>query len=259
MKNFHPLVWKWFQPAIGAPTETQKLAWPKIKKNKNVLIGAPTGSGKTLSAFFSIIDDLIQKGLEGSLEEKTYVVYVSPLKALSNDIEKNLRFPIRGLREELENNNEPQVEINVGLRTGDTTPSQRTAMYKKHPHIIVSTPESLYILLTSISGQKMLSSVETIIVDEIHALVGDKRGSRLALSIERLAHLTKASLKRIGLSVTQKPIEKVACFLTGSPDFNNPNCEIINIGHKRKLDLAVGVPRSPLSPLMANEVWGGSL
>ena len=255
MKNFNPLVWDWFVKEVGDPTEAQKLAWPKIKANNNVLISAPTGSGKTLSAFFSIIDDLIQKGLRNQLEEKTYVVYVSPLKALSNDIEKNLRFPVNGLREVIAGTDSPPVELTIGLRTGDTTPSQRTAMYKKHPHILVSTPESLYILLTSESGRNMLSNVETIIVDEIHAMVGDKRGSHLALSIERLAHLTNSPLKRIGLSATQKPIEKVACFLTGSPDLANPNCEIINVGHKRKLEMSIEVPRSPLSPLMANEVW----
>lgn len=231
------------------------MAWPKIKDGKNVLISAPTGSGKTLSAFFAIIDGFIQRGLKGSLDEKTYVVYVSPLKALSNDIDKNLQFPIKSLKEELEAQGKSEITINVGLRTGDTTPSQRTAMYKKHPHILVSTPESLYILLTSVSGRKLLKNVETVIVDEIHALVQDKRGSHLALSLERLEHLTPKKLKRIGLSATQKPIEKVACFLTGSPDFKNPNCEIVSVGLKRKLELSIDVPRSPLSPVMANEVW----
>ncbi|MDA1120609.1 MAG: DEAD/DEAH box helicase [Bacteroidetes bacterium] len=255
MKGFNSIVWKWFGKAIGEPTEAQQLAWPEIKKGRNVLISAPTGSGKTLSAFFAVIDDLVQRDLKHLLEEKTYVVYVSPLKALSNDIEKNLQLPIRGLKEELKTKKNQEININVGLRTGDTTPYQRTAMFKKHPHILVSTPESLYILLTSVNGRKMLSNVETVIVDEIHALVQDKRGSHLALSLERLEHLTLRKLVRIGLSATQKPIEKVACFLTGNPNPNKLDCHIVNVGLKRKLELSIDMPRSPLLPIMANEVW----
>jgi len=171
LEGFNPIIWKWFRGAVGEPTEAQKLAWPEIKKGRNVLISAPTGSGKTLAAFFAVIDDLAQRDLHHSLEDKTYVVYISPLKALSNDIEKNLQIPIRGLKEELSNQDKGELKLTVGLRTGDTTPSQRAAMFKKHPHILVSTPESLYILLTSVNGRKMLSNVETVIVDEIHAMV----------------------------------------------------------------------------------------
>ncbi len=257
MKEFHPIVAKWFSNTLGQPTDIQEQAWPEIKKRKHTLIAAPTGSGKTLAAFFAIIDDLVKQGLEGKLMDKTQVVYVSPLKALSNDIERNLQFPLKGIKQGLEDAGLEDLQIKVGLRTGDTTPSQRAAMIKNPPHILVSTPESLYLLLTSESGRKMLSDVKTIIVDEIHALVGDKRGSHLALSMERLNRLTSYNLARIGLSATQKPIARVANYLVGAGGMKEgvANCEIVDTGHKRELVLDIEVPRSPLNPVMANEVW----
>ncbi|MCI0563733.1 MAG: DEAD/DEAH box helicase, partial [Nitrososphaera sp.] len=196
---------------------------------------------------------------EGALPDKTQIVYVSPLKALSNDIEKNLQIPLRGIENELKDSSLPEIKLRVLVRTGDTTPSARTKMTKNPPHILVTTPESLYLLLTSESGRRMLSDVHTVIVDEIHALVGNKRGSHLSLSLERLNVLTKKKLIRIGLSATQKPIEIVAKFLIGNSGINESgelNCTIINAGHKRQLDLAIEIPRSPLTAVMSNEVWG---
>ncbi len=261
---FHPAVANWFQNALGQPTEVQMKAWKEIKKHQHTLIAAPTGSGKTLAAFLSAIDDLVKQSLNGSLEENTQIVYVSPLKALSNDIHRNLQLPLKGITEELAKENLPDPEIKVMLRTGDTPAAERTAMVKKPPHILVTTPESLYLLLTSVNGRKMLASVHTIIVDEIHALVDDKRGSHLALSIERLEALTAKPLIRIGLSATQKPVELVADFLTGikknlagnneTPTKNNQR-SIIDSGHTRHLDLALELPPSPLTAVMSNEVW----
>lgn len=259
LENFHPAVANWFRKTFNTPTEIQTKAWPEIQKHRNTLISAPTGSGKTLAAFLSTIDDLIKQGLEDRLPEQTQVVYVSPLKALSNDIERNLRIPLRGIGEELKKSGLPEIELKVLVRTGDTTSSARAAMIKQPPHILVTTPESLYLLLTSENGRRILSDVHTVIVDEIHALVGNKRGSHLALSLERLSTLTKRELIRISLSATQKPIETVAHFLTGcrsKKDTDEINCTIINAGHKRKLDLAIEVPRSPLTAVMSNEVWG---
>src|SRR6185369_10875810 len=219
------------------------------------------GSGKTLAAFLSAIDDLVRLGVEGKLDDSTHVIYVSPLKALSNDVQRNLQIPLEGIQEELKALDLPEVNIRTLVRTGDTPASERTAMTKRPPHIVVTTPESLYILLTSDGGRRMLETARTLILDEIHAVVGDKRGSHLALSIERLEQLVrqhKASLTRIGLSATQRPIEEVARFLVGTEnvDPNNvPNCTIIDSGHARKLDLAIELPESPMSAVMSGEVW----
>jgi len=258
LEFFHPAVRKWFLEQFPAPTEPQRQAWPAIKERRHTLIAAPTGSGKTLAAFLSAIDDLILKGVKGELIDETYVVYVSPLKALSNDIQINLQQPLRGIQQNLEASGISGIEIRTLVRTGDTPAKERTAMTKKPPHIIVTTPESLYILLTSEGGRRMLRTTRTLIVDEIHAMVDDKRGSHLSLSIERLQALVKAPLVRIGLSATQKPIEEVARFLVGTANFNDdgaPICNIIDTGHTRLLDLAIEVPSSPLEAVMSNEVW----
>ncbi len=259
LDNFHPAVATWFRKAFDAPTEIQTKAWPEIQKRQNILISAPTGSGKTLAAFLSAVNDLVRQGLEGALPDQTQVIYISPLKALSNDIERNLQIPLRGIEKELEDSSLPEIKLRVLVRTGDTTSSARAKMTKNPPHILVTTPESLYLLLTSESGRKMLSDVHTVIVDEIHALVGNKRGSHLSLSLERLSALTKRKLIRIGLSATQKPIETVARFLIGTNRTNGArelNCTIIDAGYKRQLDLAIEIPRSPLTAVMSNEVWG---
>jgi ATP-dependent Lhr-like helicase len=258
LEYFHPAVRDWFLKRFPAPTEPQSRAWPAIKKGEHTLIAAPTGSGKTLSAFLSAIDDLVWKAIHGKLVDETQVVYVSPLKALSNDIQINLQEPLRAIQQNLEAMGIDSVEIRTLVRTGDTPAKERTAMTKKPPHIIVTTPESLYILLTSEGGRRILSTTHTLIVDEIHAMVDDKRGSHLSLSIERLQALVKEPLVRIGLSATQEPIEEVARFLVGTANLaadSTPRCTIIDTGHSRKLDLAIEVPGSPLEAVMSNEVW----
>ena len=252
---FHNAVARWFEKSFQSPTEVQTQAWSSIKSGDHTLIVAPTGSGKTLAAFLSAVDDLVRQGLSGKLEPVTRVVYVSPLKALSNDIERNLRLPLDGIEKELRDEGLPSTDIKVMVRTGDTTASERAGMIKHPPHILVTTPESLYLLLTSVNGRIMLSNVHTLIIDEIHALVGDKRGSHLALSVERLEALTTKPMQRIGLSATQKPVEEVARFLTGSAPGKQLNCRIVDAGHSRKLNLSIEVPRSPLSAVMSNEVW----
>ncbi len=258
MEEFHPSVKSWFEKEFDAPTEIQEKAWPEIRKRRNTLISAPTGSGKTLAAFLSAIDDLVKAGLGGSLPDKTQIVYVSPLKALSNDIEKNLQRPLKGIEEELARAGFPEVGIRAQVRTGDTPASARTRMTKTPPHILITTPESLYLILTSKNGREMLSEVHTLIVDEVHALVGNKRGSHLTLSMERLESLVPGELVRIGLSATQKPIETTARFLTGAgreAGDGAPDCTIIDTGHRRELELSLEIPRSPLTAVMANEVW----
>ena len=259
MKNFqfHPAVARWFEQTFGSPTEPQTRGWPEIQSSRHVLISAPTGSGKTLAAFLASLDQLFRECVNSELPEETQIVYVSPLKALSNDIRKNLREPLAGIRELLKQEGH-DVDVRAEVRTGDTTAAQRQALIKTPPHVLVTTPESLYLLLTSDSGRKMLSTVRTVILDEIHAVVDDRRGAHLALSIERLAALTKVPLQRIGLSATQKPIEEVARFLVGTRNVDphgNPNCAIIDIGHRRELDLAIEIPKSPLEAVMSNEVW----
>ena len=261
---FHPAVARWFGRTFPAPTQPQVQAWPEIKKQRHTLIAAPTGSGKTLAAFLSAIDDLVRLGVEGRLDDSTHVIYVSPLKALSNDVQRNLQAPLEGIQAELKQLGLPKVNIRTLVRTGDTPAAERTAMTKRPPHIVVTTPESLYILLTSEGGRRMLETARTLIVDEIHAVVGDKRGSHLALSVERLEQLVRqhsansSSLTRIGLSATQRPIEEVARFLVGTQNLNSdnsPNCAIIDSGHTRQLDIAIELSESPLQAVMSGEVW----
>jgi ATP-dependent Lhr-like helicase len=256
--GFHPTVAAWFEQRFGSPTEPQRLGWPAIQSGAHTLIAAPTGSGKTLAAFLASLDALFRAGLEGNLRDETRVLYVSPLKALSNDIHVNLEEPLAGLRAALHASEGKEIEVRSAVRTGDTSAAQRLAIGKKPPHILVTTPESLYLLLTSESGRRTLATVRTIIVDEIHAVVANRRGSHLALSIERLAALTKERLQRIGLSATQKPIEEVARFLVGNPSpdrVEEEQCRIIDTGHSRAMDLAIELPGSPLEAVMSNEVW----
>ena len=253
--SFHPAVDRWFHKHFTTPTEAQAGAWPAIQAGRNVLVAAPTGSGKTLAAFLAAIDSLVRRGVEAPLPDETLVVYVSPLKALSNDIQKNLSLPLAGIREELKALDLPDVEIRTLVRTGDTPQAERAGMRKRPPHIVVTTPESLYVLLGSESGRKMLATTRTVIVDEIHALAGNKRGSHLALSLERLAALTALPPARIGLSVTQKPIEEIARFLVGEGKDKRNDCVIVDAGHIRARDLAIEVPSSPLEAVMSNEVW----
>lgn len=259
LEKFHPAVVRWFSKKFQSPTEAQSKAWESIVAGEHTLVAAPTGSGKTLAAFMAAIDSLVRETLSGTLEDTTYVVYVSPLKALSNDIQLNLQEPLAGIQKELEAMGEGErAVIRTLVRTGDTPASERAMMARRPPHIIVTTPESLFILLTSESGRRMLRTTRTLILDEIHAIVQDKRGSHLSLSIERFEALTEGRLVRIGLSATQRPIEEVARFLVGTRniDENNfPQCRIIDTGHVRALDLALELPRSPLEPVLSNEVW----
>ena len=248
---FHPAVAAWFDRSFAAPTAAQVEAWPAIQADRHVLIAAPTGSGKTLAAFLAAIDGLVRQGLEGGLRDETQIVYVSPLKALSNDIQRNLEAPLTGVRDALRDQGLPDVDIRSWVRTGDTPPAERQRMGRAPPHIVVTTPESLYILLGSDSGRKMLATTRTVIVDEIHALAPNKRGSHLALSLERLAPLCNGPLLRVGLSATQKPIDAVARFLVGP----GAECRIIDTGHRRARDLALEVPSSPLEAVMSGEVW----
>ena len=252
--NFHPAVAAWFEKRFTQPTEAQKRAWPSIQAGQHTLIAAPTGSGKTLAAFLAALDDLVRQGCEADLPDATQVVYVSPLKALSNDIRTNLQEPLQGIRDELERRGDKVADIRVMVRSGDTPAKERQAMVRRPPHLIVTTPESLYLLLTSESGRRILSTVRTVIVDEIHALAHDKRGSHLSLSLERLQALVEKPLTRIGLSATQKPIELIGQFLVGQREDGKP-CTIIDTGHVRQLDVDLILPESPLEAVMSNEVW----
>src|SRR5579872_2795301 len=244
-----PLVQEWFTTQFGDVTEPQRLGWPEIRDGRDVLISAPTGSGKTLAAFLMAIDGLVRQAREGEFPNGTQVLYVSPLKALSNDIYKNLDVPLAGIAELARQHELNLGRIRTAVRTGDTPQAERLAMGKEPPHILVTTPESLFILLTAERPRQMLRSVKTLIVDEIHAVADDKRGSHLALSIARLEELIGRPLQKIGLSATVSPIEDVAQFLS-------PNARIIQVGHRREMELAVEVPRDELGPVASNEMWG---
>src|SRR5215467_9110987 len=237
----HPIVQEWFANRFGAATEPQEQGWPHILARRTTLISAPTGSGKTLAAFLTCIDRLVRKAIAGELTDATEVLYVSPLKALGNDIQKNLEQPLGEILQLAGVRGLLMPEIRTAVRTGDTLMKERRSMLKRPPHILVTTPESLYILLTAQKSREVLRTVETVIVDEIHAVADDKRGTHLALSLERLEALTGRPPVRIGLSATQKPIELVAQFLAGSC---RPEPAIIQIAQRRAFDVAVEVPKS---------------
>src|SRR5688572_27611873 len=281
LPQFHPAVQAWFSRTFpGGATPAQLEAWPAIASGQHALIAAPTGSGKTLAAFLAAIDTLAREGSAGLLQDVTRVVYVSPLKALSNDIQRNLEAPLAGISTELIRLGEHAPEIRAQVRTGDTPQSERAAMRRTPPHILVTTPESLYLLLTSASGREMLTTVRTVIVDEIHAVAQTKRGSHLALTLERLSANASQPVQRIGLSATQKPIEEVAKFLVGrsvpggesgesgrvgenlalpltplSPLSPPGTVTIVNSGHVRERDINLVMPTAPLEAVMSGEVW----
>lgn len=268
--GYHPIIEKWFLTRFQAPTDPQRQGWPCINRGEHTLISAPTGSGKTLTAFLSVIDRLVKRSLAGDLENEFSVIYVSPLRALSNDMHRNLTEPLEEISQLLEEEGYTFSPIRVGLRTGDTPSSKRAALVRRPPQILVTTPESLYLMLTGPKSRETLKTVETVIVDEIHALLRDKRGSHWSLTLERLEALVDHPLQRIGLSATQKPLERVAQYLVGNrPEIKitaeapeaTPNeypeqiCRIVDIGHSRTLDIAVQVPPSELSAICTHEQW----
>src|SRR5579862_9571558 len=248
----HPIVQEWFKVRFGSPTEPQAQGWPHILAGRSTLISAPTGSGKTLAAFLACIDRLVRKALQGELQNQTEVLYISPLKALGNDIQKNLEVPLGEILQLAGQRGFLMPEIRAAVRTGDTLMPERRAMLMRAPHILVTTPESLYILLTAQKSREILKTVETVVVDEIHAVADDKRGTHLALSLERLEALADHPPVRVGLSATQKPIELVAQFLAGS---GRPDPVIVQIGHQRTVDIAIEVPASELGPVASHEMW----
>jgi ATP-dependent Lhr-like helicase len=258
LSSFHPLVERWFTERFGIPTPAQAQGWEAIAAGKSTLIAAPTGSGKTLAAFLWSIDSLVKRALAGALDERTCVVYVSPLKALGNDIARNLQAPLVEIYDLAGREGVLLPTIRVAVRSGDTPASERQSMLRKPPHILITTPESLYILLTAARSREFLKTAETVIVDEIHAVAQDKRGAHLALSLERLDALVGRPMQRIGLSATQKPIEEVARLLVGSRHISaarKPDCVIVDVGHQREMDLSIAVPDDELGPIIRQDIW----
>jgi ATP-dependent Lhr-like helicase len=262
LSGFHPAVARWFRDRLGQPTPAQAQGWEAIRSGRHTLIAAATGSGKTLAAFLNALDQLLREGLEHELPAETRVLYVSPLKALSSDIHQNLAEPRREIRQVAEAMGTAAPRITAAVRTGDTPARERVAMLESPPHILVTTPESLYLLLTAERSREILRTVRTVIVDEIHAVIGSRRGSHLALSLERLQHVTARPLQRIGLSATQKPIDEVARFLVGAggpprsgPERGPLECAVVDHGHRRSLELAIEIPEMPLDAVMSGETW----
>src|SRR5581483_8800385 len=255
---FSPLVERWFTERFGTPTPAQAGGWPAIAGGGDTLIAAPTGSGKTLAAFLWSVDRLLVEASSGALDDGAHVVYVSPLKALGNDVQRNLAEPLAELRALAEAAGTLLPDVRVLVRSGDTPARERQAMARRPPHILVTTPESLYILLTAEGSRRWLASARTVIVDEIHAIAADKRGAHLALSLERLDALAGRRLQRIGLSATQRPIDEVARLLVGTARIDatgRPDCAIVDVGHRRTLDLTVDVPDQELGPIATHELW----
>src|SRR2546426_3004879 len=269
ISEFHPLVARWFNGTFGSPTPAQSEGWGAIAGGRDTLIAAPTGSGKTLAAFLWAINELVTAAASGELRDETSVVYVSPLKALGNDIHKNLAVPLAAIRklaeEEVRSSTgersvagTPLPEIRAMVRSGDTPTRERNLMVRRPPHILITTPESLYILLTAQRSREFLRTARVVIVDEIHAVAGDKRGSHLALSLERLDLLAGRNLQRIGLSATVKPIDAIARLLVGAgrtTQDGRPVCAIVDVGHRRAWELRVDVPTQPLSHVASHEMW----
>ncbi|MGH2405752.1 MAG: DEAD/DEAH box helicase [bacterium] len=255
--QFHPLVSRWFVERFSEPTPAQTLGWDRIAEGRDTLIAAPTGSGKTLAAFLWSINGLVEAAATGPLPNETAVVYVSPLKALGNDIHKNLQEPLEGIRQLAAADGVVMPEIRVAVRSGDTPARERGQMIRRPPHILITTPESLYILLTAERSRQFLRTARAVIVDEIHAVAGDKRGAHLALSLERLDALAERRCQRIGLSATQKPIEDIARLLVGTARVTPegaPDCAIVDVGHRRAWDLSIEVPGQPLGAIASHEM-----
>src|SRR5438128_3502793 len=294
LDNFHSVIRRWFSETLGDPTPAQVQGWAAIREQRHTLIAAPTGSGKTLAAFLTALNDLFEEGLKAPLPDEVRIVYVSPLKALSADIHKNLAEPRKGIRRIAEEMGIDAPRITAAVRTGDTTQSERASMLRTPPHILVTTPESLYLLLTAERSREMLRTARMVIVDEIHAVIGTRRGAHLALTLERLQQVVSLPLHRVGLSATQNPIEAVAKYLVGCPSSGpkpalsvaegghllpasgakdldrqslscgsgrgwreapGEGCTIIDEGHRRAMDLSLEMPRSPLETVMSHEVW----
>ena len=263
LSDFHPVIERWFTERLGQPTPAQRRGWDAIRAGHDTLIAAPTGSGKTLAAFLIALEALLREGLAGTLSEETRIIYVSPLKALSADVHRNLAEPRREIRRLAEEMGFGTPRLTAAVRSGDTPAAERAAMLKSPPHILVTTPESLYLLLTAERSRNMLRSVRTVIVDEIHAVLESRRGAHLALSLERLAHVARQPVQRIGLSATVEPIEEAAAWLVGGPGAGSGSPftvrrsppTIVDEGHRRHLDLALELPKSPLEAVMAGEVW----